>query len=1458
MLLEDVNIKTIMMKHILRKIIPALLLCIGVPIYAQINYKIVIDCQFDDVARFASNGLAAVKKGGKWGYIDQTGKVVIDYQFDEAYNFAPNGLARVEKEYLYGFIDKTGKAVIDYQFIDAGDFAVNDLACVKDRLKYGYIDKTGKPVIDFVFYAGWDFDSLGYARVMNDKKEIAYIDQSGKLISDYKFDEAGNFAANGLANVRIGGKWAYIDRSGETVIFFLFDKAGEFAPNNLAAVQKGGKFGYIDSAGSTAINYRFKLASVFAPNGLALVSDGSNFGYIDKSGKEKIDYIFNDAFDFTSNGLARVYKVDASGSKGKYGFIDQSGKLVIDCLFDDAQDFSSSGLAAVFKDDKWGYILANPIFGIEDYLNNEINKWQVKGKYETTDAYKARVDESSRKKKQEELLDRITQDAAMNFTNWKNVKTEYNADKKTYKIDVEGISPFYLKVPINEAVAFDAAIQNIKLQDLKYRLGKNGLFILQKAILTNPDNGKVYKYVSDKANEEFWSPGDALQNSQKQVYVSNLKQVPENIHKKVPENIHKQVPENNQKQIPENNQKQISENNQKQLPENKLNQVPDNGSTVVDIDGNVYKTLIIGTQEWMAENLKTTRYNDGTPIPLVIDNNAWANLETGAYCWYNNSENNKEIYGALYNGAAVNNNQMVFSTDKLKNVCPAGWHVPSYDDWKIMDKYLNDNGYTYDGRHYSDYAKSLASTGLWKKSIYVGSIGNSDYPSLQNKSGFSALPGGARVPNGEFTEIGSVGYFWSSEFMGGRNAFGMYIESIYSQVSIRPYSSVCGNSVRCLKDINVSIKNSEGIDKSVAIKSPLPLTNGLVAFYPFNGNANDESGNANNGIIFGATLTTDRSGRSNSAYYFDGKESYIKIPSNALLNLPKYTIALWVSVERYKGSDAEGGHIFSKGIYPNYNYVLAAGNLDRTNTLNTSTTHNGNFKGFQSRNTFFTDTWYFFVVINDGNDLKIFVNDSFNGSIPIGMSSTNNNDIYIGRYEGTAFWNFKGKIDDIRIYNRALAENEIHSLYTEDKESSHNNIEKKEITYSPSVQNRTMTWTKGSTYEGDIENNVPNGKGKLTFTDGVVYIGDFVNGKRQGNGKLTYADGSYYKGDWFDDAANGKGEMTYEAGGMYIGDFVNGKSNGQGKTILKDGSTYYEGNYVNNLRQGKGKMYYKNGRTMADGDWVNGDINGTAKFYDENGRLKYEGEWRDNNMEGKGKMYYDNGDIYEGDFISGKMNGSGKYSYPNGYIYFGEFINNKPTGKGKMVDTNNNIIEGELKDGVFIEVAKESVNTKSDKEKTTIQNNRNSQDNITNQDDSKKSENKTMVEQILDRLTPQEVAFFHKVTDTYDSDPQHKEGQDCGLGTAICKWCGKEFTYQKTYVSMITYIKALSDTMGDLLGTLGLGFAKLFTDEDPIEKLANEVKDELKAIRNNNFYSCPDSPPDFCSEKCKYEYSDHH
>ena len=196
-------------------------------------------------------------------------------------------------------------------------------------------------------------------------------------------------------------------------------------------------------------------------------------------------------------------------------------------------------------------------------------------------------------------------------------------------------------------------------------------------------------------------------------------------------------------------------------------------SIVKDIDGNTYKTLKIGSQVWMVENLKTTRLNDGSSVQNVNSNNSWASLITPAYCWYNNESSNKNIYGALYNWYTV-------GTDKI---CPMGWHVPTDSEWQIL---IDDLG----GNSIAGGKLKASGTTYWTSPNF----------GANNESGFNGLPGGYRVNDGTFLNIKNNGQWWSATDNGPSVAWSHYL--FYNDGSVTHYYYDKGNgySVRCIKD----------------------------------------------------------------------------------------------------------------------------------------------------------------------------------------------------------------------------------------------------------------------------------------------------------------------------------------------------------------------------------------------------------------------------------------------------------------------------------------------------------------------------------------------------------------------------------------------------------------------------------------------------------------------------------
>jgi uncharacterized protein (TIGR02145 family) len=165
-----------------------------------------------------------------------------------------------------------------------------------------------------------------------------------------------------------------------------------------------------------------------------------------------------------------------------------------------------------------------------------------------------------------------------------------------------------------------------------------------------------------------------------------------------------------------------------------------------DADGNEYQTVKIGSQTWMAEHLRTTRYTDGAAIPQIQDKSAWANRATPAFCYYNGMSDPDSIkrFGALYNWHAIN----------TKKLAPEGWRVPSEADWMALQNYLIGNGFNFDGTNSGNkIGKSMASMTDWAASTKAGAVGNDQ--SKNNKSGFGAVPTGFRDQGGNFTSMGT-------------------------------------------------------------------------------------------------------------------------------------------------------------------------------------------------------------------------------------------------------------------------------------------------------------------------------------------------------------------------------------------------------------------------------------------------------------------------------------------------------------------------------------------------------------------------------------------------------------------------------------------------------------------------------------------------------------------------------
>jgi uncharacterized protein (TIGR02145 family) len=204
-------------------------------------------------------------------------------------------------------------------------------------------------------------------------------------------------------------------------------------------------------------------------------------------------------------------------------------------------------------------------------------------------------------------------------------------------------------------------------------------------------------------------------------------------------------------------------------------------------DNNHYNIVKIGNQVWMAENLKTTKLNTGTKIPMVSDYVSWSYMTTPAYCWFDNdSTTYAQTYGPLYNWYAIN-------TDSL---CPAGWHVPSDEEWAELELNLGLSPADIDSmglRGSNEGSKIAGNNDLWNDGILVNDSGFGE-------TGFMALPAGYRSSAGIFYSVGDFARFWSSTEYDNENALFRYLDNIESKIGRQYSPKMHGRSVRCIKD----------------------------------------------------------------------------------------------------------------------------------------------------------------------------------------------------------------------------------------------------------------------------------------------------------------------------------------------------------------------------------------------------------------------------------------------------------------------------------------------------------------------------------------------------------------------------------------------------------------------------------------------------------------------------------
>ena len=432
--------------------------------------------------------------------------------------------------------------------------------------------------------------------------------------------------------------------------------------------------------------------------------------------------------------------------------------------------------------------------------------------------------------------------------------------------------------------------------------------------------------------------------------------------------------------------------------------------SLTDIDGNSYATVKICDQTWMQKNLNVSRYRNGDIIPQVSNPSDWANLTTGAWCWYNNdSATYGSVYGRLYNWYAVND---------PRGLAPAGWHVPSDGEWTTLTDCLG-------GVDSAGGKMKEEGTVHW----------NSPNTGATNSSGFNALPGGYIDPGGYFVYNRIEGIFWSSTSVSNSDAWYRYLDNATSNI-YRGYNGYFndqhktdGFSIRCIKDTPITT-----------------LSNGLVAYYPFSGNAGDSSGNGNNLITNGSiTYSNNHIGTSNSACYFSNGNNYFTTPNSSwtlINNLPKGTVSFWIKIDsQYTSNHYFGiGNSFMIKEEWGVGEDLFFGMQDGSTKVRMQIT--GVFPGSQSTDVFGNtslaiNTWNYIVGVWDGSYHTLYINGIQDGRIsnPNGIPNRPNPAYFSigtcafgGNGSTSQPSGTYGSMSNLRFYNRALTQAEITYL----------------------------------------------------------------------------------------------------------------------------------------------------------------------------------------------------------------------------------------------------------------------------------------------------------------------------------------------------------------------------------------------------------------------------------------------
>lgn len=511
--------------------------------------------------------------------------------------------------------------------------------------------------------------------------------------------------------------------------------------------------------------------------------------------------------------------------------------------------------------------------------------------------------------------------------------------------------------------------------------------------------------------------------------------------------------------------------------------------------------------------------------------------------------------------------------------------------------------------------------------------------------------------------------------------------------------------------------------------------NGLVGYWPFNNNANDESGNGNNGTVYGATLTTDRFGSVNKAYNFSGSD-WIELNSLSAINTSiELAVSIWVKSTGFNSNtNCNMGclqYYFSRGFDSGLGFGLST---FQGNNPHFSSTINGPFAGGQQVQSpdkidIPHTQWHHLLMNYDGTSINFYVDGLLSVTTPYTMrvGIDKKSKAVFGRQfiEGSSYYTV-GMIDDAAIWNRALTNAEIGNLFSEksnkirnitkasivndlfsgqtdynsvltSKELEHKNTPSNGIAENKLINPKLLELkkiisdngcivltsnldVKSVSWSGPCKDSLANGKGILKYNNSngtiAIYEGETFNGYRNGQGTHIWSTGEKYEGEWKDNIINGQGKYTWTNGDNHVGQFRDGKSDGQGTYTWTNGDKHV-GQYRDGKANGQGKKTYSRGE-IYEGEWKDDIRNGQGIMTYPEGE-KYIGQLKDNKKNGQGTQKYSDGSIYEGEWKDDKFNGQGTYTIPDGSKYVGQFRDGYFSGQGIQTRSKGEIYDGEWK-----------------------------------------------------------------------------------------------------------------------------------------------------------------------------------